>query len=215
MPEAYAVPTWGELSGLGVQEWITQQLLQDGNSVSGDGGMNLSGKLTSLRASLKEYCDGCLDRMATSSYGNPHGNLASDFPWGSNSEKCAGQGIALLYQYALSKDKKYLTAALADADYLFGRNATGYCFVTGFGTKQVMHPHQRLSSADGIEVPLPGFLAGGPNPGQQDKAYCKTYPSDDPDESYTDDQGSYASNEIAINWNAYLVALLTWLDASL
>lgn len=203
-PEKYAVPTWGELSGLGVQEWITQELLTK----------KCPGICCKeFKASLQEYCDACLDRMATSTYGNPHGNLASDFPWGSNSEKCAGQGIALLYQYALSKDKKYLTAALADADYLFGRNATGYCFLTGFGTKQVMHPHQRLSAADGIEAPLPGFLAGGPNPGQQDG--CKTYPSNDPDESYTDDMASYASNEIAINWNSYLVAFLTWLDASL
>lgn len=205
-PEKYAVPTWGELSGLGVQEFITQKLLTQKCP-----GMCIK----EFEMSLQEYCDACLDRMATSSFGNPHGNLATDFPWGSNSEKCAGQGIALLYQYLLSGDKKYQTAALADADYLLGRNATGYCFVTGFGTKQVMHPHQRLSAADGIEAPLLGFLAGGPNPGQQDKANCNTYPSNDPDESYTDDQNSYASNEIAINWNAYLVAFLTWLDASL
>ena len=35
------------------------------------------------------------------------------------------------------------------------------------------------------------------------------------DESYTDDMNSYASNEIAINWNAYLVGFMSWLDASL
>ncbi|HBE54942.1 MAG TPA: hypothetical protein DDW22_02515, partial [Prevotellaceae bacterium] len=32
-----------------------------------------------------------------------------------------------------------------------------------------------------------------------------------PDEAYQDNEGSYASNEIAINWNAYLVALLGWM----
>jgi endoglucanase len=87
--------------------------------------------------------------------------------------------------------------------------------VTGFGTKQVMHPHQRLSEADGIDAPLPGFLAGGPNPGQQDIANVTTYPSKAADESYTDDMNSYASNEIAINWNAYLVGLMMTIDATL
>jgi endoglucanase len=39
------------------------------------------------------------------------------------------------------------------------------------------------------------------------------YPSNIADESYIDDAESYASNEIAINWNASLVAFLCWLDA--
>jgi endoglucanase len=81
-----------------------------------------------------------------------------------------------------------------------GRNATGYSFVTGFGDKTPMFPHHRQSEADGIADPIPGLISGGPNPGQQDG--CKTYPSKIPDESYTDAMCSYASNEIAINWNA-------------
>ena len=57
------------------------------------------------------------------------------------------------------------------------------------------------------------MLVGGPNPGQQDKKDMKAaYPSQVPDESYIDDMQSYASNEIAINWNASLVAFLCWLD---
>ena len=39
------------------------------------------------------------------------------------------------------------------------------------------------------------------------------YTSNYPDESYMDVMESYASNEIAINWNASLVAFLCWLDA--
>jgi endoglucanase len=58
------------------------------------------------------------------------------------------------------------------------------------------------------------MLVGGPNPGQQDKATInQPYPSNVPDESYLDDMSSYASNEIAINWNASLVGFLCWLDA--
>ena len=207
MPQSYRVPTWGEVSGLGVQQWINQSLL---GKIDG-----IDFPVEKMKADLLAFCDDCMLRIPTSSFNAPHGNREQDFPWGSNSEKCAGQGIALTYAYTLTKDHKYLSAAIADADYLLGRNATGYCFVTGFGTKQVMHPHQRLSEADGIEAPLPGFLAGGPNPGQQDIAQVSTYPSKAADESYTDDMNSYASNEIAINWNAYLVGLMMTIDAEL
>ena len=86
--------------------------------------------------------------------------------------------------------------------------------MTGFGDQSPMHPHHRPSAADNVEAPFPGMLVGGPNPGQQDKQNMKaTYPSNVPDESYIDDAESYASNEIAINWNASLVAFLCWLDA--
>ena len=207
MPQSYRVPTWGEVSGLGVQQWINQSLL---GKVDG-----IDFPVEKMKADLLAFCDECMLRMPTSSFNAPHGNREQDFPWGSNSEMCAGQGIALTYAYTLTKDHKYLDAAIADADYLLGRNATGYCFVTGFGTKQVMHPHQRLSAADGIDAPLPGFLAGGPNPGQQDIANVTSYPSKAADESYTDDVNSYASNEIAINWNAYLVGLMMTIDAEL
>ncbi len=73
-----------------------------------------------------------------------------------------------------------------------------------------MHPHHRPSEADGIVEPVPGLLAGGPNPSMQDK--CQ-YPSALPDEAYVDDVCSYASNEIAINWNAPLVYLAFGIEA--
>jgi endoglucanase len=50
------------------------------------------------------------------------------------------------------------------------------------------------------------MLVGGPNPGQQDRADCRaSYPSALPALSYLDHMCSYASNEVAINWNAPLV----------
>ena len=122
--------------------------------------------------------------------------------------------MALLYADQIAGTMKYRRYALQNADYLLGRNATGYCYVTGFGDKSPMHPHHRISAADGIAAPFPGLLVGGPNPGQQDKNNMRSaYPSNVPDESYIDDDTSYASNEIAINWNASLVAFLCWLDA--
>jgi len=154
------------------------------------------------------------EALKKSAYGVPMGADASDFVWGSNAVE-ANEGVVLLQAYNLTKDKTYLGAAVASLDYLLGRNATGYCFVTGFGSKSTMHPHHRPSEADGIAEPIPGFLAGGPNPGMQDKDYCKEakYPSDKPALAYLDDVCSYASNEIAINWNAPLVYLALGIEA--
>src|SRR5690606_13079843 len=47
------------------------------------------------------------------------------------------------------------------------------------------------------------------NPGQEDGC---NYPSKLPARSYTDDWCSFASNEVAINWNAPLVFLAAGLD---
>ena len=120
------------------------------------------------------------------------------------------QGVSLMYAYLLTDKEVYLTNAFRNMDYILGRNATGFCYVTGLGAKSPKHPHHRLSASDDIEDPIPGFLVGGPNPGQQDGAF---YPTASPDESYVDTEDSYASNEVAINWNASLVALASSLDA--
>ena len=89
---------------------------------------------------------------------------------------------------------------------MLGRNAVGTSFVTGYGARSALHPHHRPSAADGIAAPVPGFLVGGPQPGQQDKGDCPVpYPSTAAAKSWLDHDCSYASNEIAINWNAPLV----------
>lgn len=133
-----------------------------------------------------------------------------DFQWGSNG-LAANQGVALVQAYRLSGRRVYLAQALTNLDYLLGRNATGYSFLTGYGTKTPRHPHHRPSEADGIAEPVPGFLVGGPNAGQQDGCH---YPSTQPAYSYTDQVCSYASNEVAINWSAPFIYLVVALEAN-
>jgi len=163
---------------------------------------------------LKERIVKTADEMAAGvgnrAYMTVMGKSAGDFVWGSNSV-AANEGILLIQSYKLTYDRKYLDLALSNLDYVLGRNATGYSFVTGYGHKTPMFPHHRLSGADGIADPVPGLIVGGPNPGQQDG--CTTYPSRVPDESYTDTVCSYASNEIAINWNAPAAYLAGALEA--
>lgn len=139
------------------------------------------------------------------------GGRAHDFVWGSNAV-AANQGMVLLYAWRLTHNPAYRQAAAGNLDYLLGRNATGYCFVTGFGTRSPMHPHHRPSIADDVPEPVPGLLVGGPNPGMQD--HCEHYPTHAPDAAYVDESCAYACNEIAINWNAPLVYLVHALRAS-
>ena len=216
MPQQFNTPSWGNVSALGVFEWLAPK---PQSPLTPEWGNRSNSQLQSFNSSilqlLNDYCDKVIQGVDETSFQSPYGNSGGDFGWGCLAEKCCCQAFALLYADKLQGTKKYRRYALQNADYLLGRNATGYCYVTGFGDRSPMHPHHRISSADGIEAPFPGMLVGGPNPGQQDKRdmHNAVYPSNVPDESYIDDEESYASNEIAINWNASLVAFLCWLDA--
>jgi endoglucanase len=159
---------------------------------------------------LIDQADSLVAAARGTAYATPFGATRRDFVWGSNAV-VANQGIALVQAYRLTGNALYLREALANLDYILGRNATGYSFVTGYGELTPLHPHHRLAEADGLRAPLPGFLAGGPNPGRQDQ--CPNYPSTLPDKAYIDEVCSYASNEIAINWNAPLVYLAFALEA--
>ncbi|MDB5232283.1 MAG: cellulase [Chitinophagaceae bacterium] len=153
--------------------------------------------------------DDFLNHVGANAFATVMGQSAKDFVWGSNAV-AANQGILLINAYFISKQNKYLAGAVTNADYLLGRNATGYCFITGYGSQSPMHPHHRPSVADGILEPVPGLLAGGPNPGMQDKCF---YKYKETETAYTDDDCAYASNEIAINWNAPAVYLLNAIEA--
>ncbi len=162
-----------------------------------------------IRQRLLGMADRYLDKIGSNAFHTVIGESRTDFVWGSNSV-AANQGMLLINAWLLTRDKKYLEPALANLNYLLGMNATGYCMVTDIGTHSTMHPHHRPSIADGIVPPVPGLMAGGPNPGQQDHQH---YLFSEPETSYTDQDGAYASNEIAINWNAPLVYLAGAIEA--
>jgi len=168
-----------------------------------------SATLTLMKNRIISMADSYIEKAKLNAFHTVMGQSVRDFNWGSNSN-AANQGVLLIKAFLLTKEKKYVDYALTNADYLLGRNATGYCFVTGIGTKPTMFPHHRQSTADGIAEPVPGLVAGGPNPAMQDKC---TYQFTEPETAYTDSDCSYASNEIAINWNAPVVYLLNAIEA--
>lgn len=195
------IPTWNQVKPLAYYSLVKSAKAVESNATQ---------KSQLAKEDILLCADNLLNGIEKQPYRVVMGKDPTDFRWGSSSV-AANQGIVLLYAYRLTHNEKYLDAALGNLDYLLGRNATGYSFVTGFGSKSVMHPHHRVSMADGIKEPVPGLLSGGPNAGKQDK--CASYTSNYPDESFTDDDCSYASNEIAINWNAPLVYLVVALEA--
>ncbi|HEX6879483.1 MAG TPA: glycoside hydrolase family 9 protein [Terriglobales bacterium] len=131
---------------------------------------------------------------------------AKDYAWGSNGV-VAGYGRQLLVANAVSPDPSFVEAAKDNLHYLLGRNAFGLSWVTQLGSNPYRHPHHRPSGSDNNADPWPGLLSGGPNANRQD-APTKSLPDLPPARIYVDDQDSYASNEIAINWQGALVFLL-------
>ena len=198
---ALQLPTWNQVRMLAYYS-----LIRNEKSLTDLG----KGDLPKLKKTLIDFAENLLLNTDNQAFNTVMGKSAKDYMWGSSSH-AANQGIALLQAFQISKDKKYVVGALGNLDYLLGRNATGYSFLTGFGSKQVMFPHHRPSEADEIIEPVPGLLSGGPNPGQQDK--CEGYTTKIADESFLDATCSYSTNEIAINWNAPMVYLAAALEA--
>ena len=136
-----------------------------------------------------------------------------DFVWGSNG-LALNQAMQLVQGYRLTGRRGHLDAAQSQLDYVLGRNPLGVSFVTGHGTRTPMRIFHRPSIADGIDAPVPGLLAGGPYPGQPDAGNCpQPYTSSLPALSWLDHDCSYASNGIAINWNAPLVYVTAAIEA--
>jgi len=198
--QSIQVPSWNQVRWLGYYALL--------NHPKQLGSMDRS-PIESLKERVIKSANQLANTREQNAYQTLMGASKRDFVWGSNAV-AANQGILMLQAFRMTKDKKYFEAALSNLDYILGRNATGYSFVTGFGDKTPMHIHHRPSEGDGIVDPVPGLLAGGPNPGMQDK--CK-YSSSVADEAYVDDVCSYASNEVAINWNAPLVYLSGAIEA--
>ncbi len=154
------------------------------------------------------------DSLVKNQQESPYNTSIARFRWGSNSD-VANFGMIKLIAYQQTREQKYLHSAMTDLDYILGCNATGFCFVTGSGSHSSMKIHHRPSAADGIDEPVPGFLAGGPNLSVMTDCSSSIPRSKYPAASYLDEECSYSTNEIAINWNAPLVFLSGGIDASL
>ena len=139
---------------------------------------------------------------------------SSGYLWGSNSF-VIDNAMVLAYAYMKTGKEDYLNAAISAMDYILGKNANDYSYVTGYGSHSAMYPHHRFWANlidDSFPMAPAGVLVGGPNSGMQDPwvrgmGWKKgTIP---PAKCYLDHIEAYSANECAINWNAPLA----WMTA--
>jgi len=135
------------------------------------------------------------------------------YVWGSNSG-VLNNAMILALAYDITGDPAYLDGVVAAADYVLGRNALSTSFVTGYGAVFPQHVHHRFWANQGeFPPPPPGALAGGPNADPTDPdALNHAILDSGPAKRYVDMIGSYSTNEVAINWNAPLAWVMTYLD---
>ncbi len=190
LPRAASLPSWNMLAPMAL--WTYALGGGDSAAVTAIRRTTLEGaRQVAARASANPYRIAMLDR---------------DYNWGSNAV-AANYGMLLLVANTMEPDKALVEAARDHLHYLLGRNTFSLSFVSGVGGNPMRHPHHRPSGAMGGKA-WPGLLAGGPNGRKQDPAMRNLADGLPPARMYLDDQASYATNEVAINWNAPLVFLL-------
>ena len=194
----FMIPDWANVQALGLmslayyRDYIYKQM-----------------DTTSIKEKFITLADSLVDYSMKNPFLTSMGQAKWQFCWGSNAVAC-NSSIFLLQAYLLTGNEKYYKTALNNFNYLLGCNPTGYCFVTGQGTKSPMFIHHRLSIGDNAALPVPGLLSGGPQPGREDGC---SYEWEAPAKNFSDDVCSFSTNEIAINWNAPLAYLACAFEA--
>ncbi len=136
-----------------------------------------------------------------------------NYYWGSNGT-LANYGFLLLIANQMQAKDAYRQAAAHDLHYLLGRNHFGLSFVTHLGEEPYSFPHHRPSNSPEYKpyTPWPGLLAGGANStGNSSDGVTPPNTGGCPARCYVDSPDAYASNEVAINWQAPLVFLVAGL----
>ncbi len=196
-----AAPSWPNVTALAHATYLTAPIGGQDPAIA-----------QSLRNSLQAFCQEQVARHAASGLGVTL--VPGEFVWGSNS--CAlNNAVILILGGEVFGTSAYRRVAADQLHYVLGVNLFGGSYVTGTGTRNPRYPHHRPSACDRVADPVPGLLVGGPNQYLNDPVLAAKFtPQTPPAACYADDQGSYASNEVAINWNAPLVFVAGYLAAT-
>ena len=172
-------------------------------------------QVAAVRARIVAAADRLLAERTRSGYRLP---FAGDrYGWGSTSTML-NRAIVLGVAWQITRKPVYRDAVVDVADYIFGRNALDRSFVTGFGTRSMHQPHHRFwaKAADPrYPAPPPGVLSGGPNSTAMTDDVSRTMKGKCVGQTcWVDDWRAFTMNEVAINWNAPLVWVTAFLDAT-
>ncbi|GAA0569578.1 hypothetical protein GCM10010172_62400 [Paractinoplanes ferrugineus] len=166
-----------------------------------------------VRQSVVTAADNYLATLATQAYGLPMPGNAGSYFWGGNSNILNNVQV-LATAFDLTGAAKYRDGAVQGVDYIFGRNALNQSYVTGWGEKASQNQHTRIFAHEkdaALPHPPAGSLAGGANAGLDDPFAKDLLTGCKPMFCYVDDIESYATNEVAINWNSALAWVASFL----
>lgn len=190
--ENYGGLGWADVAAYGAYAALTTPALQTDSS-------NL------LKDIENAFFEAVESVVATSKENGYLVNKEGTYEWGSNMG-IANSGMLLFLANEIKPNEEYITCAKAHLNYLFGINATGYCFVTGAGTLSPTDPHHRPSQVLG--KCMPGMLVGGPDSNLEDP-YAKAVFTETPAaKCYADNAQSFSCNEVTIYWNSPLIYLM-------
>ena len=206
---------WTDVSGFAALAVLTE----GAHTVSPD-------SVENLRNAVLAEADRLADIAGKSGYGVAM--EPEDYVWGSNMVVLNRGMLLILAALIVDKDtgalglsgserqeklEMYEQTALAQLHYLLGTNAVDYSYVTGHGEHAFMHPHNRPTECDGIELPMPGWVSGGPFKTPADPVGIASIPKGTPPmKCYMDDAACYSLNEITIYWNSPAVFVTAYFN---
>ncbi|MDG4830166.1 glycoside hydrolase family 9 protein [Solwaraspora sp. WMMD1047] len=166
-----------------------------------------------LRASVVEAADAYLATAAGQAYGLPMPGSPGSYFWGANSN-IINNAVVLVTAYDLTGQVSYRDGAVEAMDYILGRNALNQSYVTGWGENAAENQHSRIFGNqydESLPNPPAGSIAGGANASLDDPFAKQLLDGCAPMFCYVDDIASYATNEVAINWNSALAWISSFL----
>ncbi len=149
------------------------------------------GRDSELLAAVKNEIVAVADQIVEQARNDVYGRPLERYYWGCNGA-LARQVINLQVANKLEPKQEYVDTVLDAIAHIFGRNVYNRSYVTGLGHNPPMFPHDRRSGADDVAAPWPGYIVGG--------GHSAT--------GWVDEEASYATNEIAVNWQAALIYAL-------
>ncbi|MEV4314903.1 glycoside hydrolase family 9 protein [Actinocrispum sp. NPDC049592] len=159
-----------------------------------------------VRRSVVTGADTMLAAARGQAYEVAYAPSGGQYVWGSNSQ-VLNNLVVLATGFDLTGKTAYRDAVLSGLDYLLGRNPLNKSYVTGYGERDSHNEHHRFwahQSDPALPNPPAGSLAGGPNSGIQDPVAQDKLKGCAAAMCYIDDNGSWSTNEVAINWNSAL-----------
>ncbi|MFJ2901585.1 glycoside hydrolase family 9 protein [Streptomyces sp. NPDC087212] len=165
-----------------------------------------------IRRSVVEGADGYLATLDSQPYGMPYAPPGNVYDWGS-SHQVLNNAVVLATAFDLTGAARYRDGAVQSMDYILGRNALNTSYVTGYGEVNSHQQHSRWYAHQldpNLPSPPRGTLAGGPNSSIQDPLAQSRLQGCVGQFCYLDDIESWSTNETAVNWNAALARMASF-----